>query len=154
MTSPAPAELADFWARAHAYCLELLPANPPEPWAFGDQDLADELLDLVLEGKKTATCSYRGAYAPDGADLPQAGQIDVVLDGAGRPRAVLRITRVEETTFGRVDEVFAVAEGEGDRTLIHWRRVHTDFFKTTYGITADEQFPLVCEWFELLYAEK
>ena len=58
-----------------------------ECFAFGDSgELADELLVLVLEGKKRATC-WAVAEGMKGAEL---GKSMVVLDGSGRPRAVLR----------------------------------------------------------------
>jgi uncharacterized protein YhfF len=56
-----------------------------ESFAFGDgPELADELLVLVLEGRKRATC-WAVSEGMKGAEI---GKCMVALDGAGRPRAV------------------------------------------------------------------
>lgn len=117
-------------------------------WAFGDSaGKADELLELVLAGIKTATCSALDAYGAD-EPLAQPGAIEVILDGHGRPSAVIRITSVEIRCFDEVDAEFAAAEGEGDRSLEYWRAEHKAFFTRTGQFSPDMQ--LVCERFELL----
>ena len=58
--------------------------------SFGDTPaLADELLALVLAGRKTATCSA----ARDGKQT-EVGRRWVVRDGAGRPRVVIETTEI------------------------------------------------------------
>lgn len=154
MTSLPGPERAAFWARAQAALPGQLPEHPQEPWFFGNEELADALLALVLVGKKTATSSYLGAYDDSGEPLPAVGDIDIITDATGVPRAVIRTTEVLVTTFGGVGEEFAAAEGEGDHTLAFWRAAHRQFFETTYGITVTPDLPVVCERFELLYAEQ
>nr|BFF20798.1 hypothetical protein GCM10025730_43190 [Promicromonospora thailandica] len=60
---------------------------------------------------------------------------------------------MESVPFDEVDEDFAAAEGEDDRTLESWRAGHEAYFRRTLGegreFTPD--MPLVCERFELLY---
>jgi uncharacterized protein YhfF len=52
-------------------------------FAFGDSpDLSDELLDLVLKGVKTATCSTE-----DEPNTSTPGERWVVLDHCGRARS-------------------------------------------------------------------
>lgn len=117
-------------------------------WAFGDSpEQADELLHLVLIGRKTATCSALGAYGPN-EPLAQPGAIEIILDGRGEARAVIRITSVEIRRFDEVDAEFAAAEGEGDLSLEYWRAEHQEFFSRTDQFSPDMQ--LVCERFELL----
>ena len=72
--------------------------------------LADELAALVLDGRKRATCWAAGE------DMSaEVGKRMVMLDGAGRPRAVLTTI---ELTLRRFDEAdAALAFDEGDRTL-------------------------------------
>ena len=85
---------------------------------FGDgPELADELLALILAGKKTATCWS----AAEGEKGTRAGKQWVVLDGAGRPRAVLETVELARRRFDEVDAAFAFEEGEDDRTLASWR---------------------------------
>lgn len=101
----------------------------PAAWAFGDTpELADELAALVVAGKKTATSSALRDYEAEGAPLPQPGDLGIVLDGAGRPRALIVTTDVQVVPFNQVSEEHARAEGEGDLSLDYWRREHAHFF--------------------------
>lgn len=96
-----------------------------ERWAFGDtEQLADELVALVLDGQKTATCS---ALDEDG--IPVVGDAFVVVNGKGEPVCAVELTAVDLKTYDQVDEAHAYAEGEGDRSLAHWRWEHKRFFE-------------------------
>ena len=89
-----------------------------EQGAFGDTpQMADELLALVLEGKKTATCSALRDHAAEGRPVPKVGERWVVLDGRGRPACVAETSEVVIKRFDEVDAAFAWDEGEGDRSL-------------------------------------
>ncbi|WP_056989526.1 ASCH domain-containing protein [Lacticaseibacillus camelliae] len=92
----------------------------------------DELAALVLAGKKTATSSGFELYAKAGDPLPQQGSFDIVLNGHGEPVALTYTDRVEIRSFSAVDDAHAYREGEGDRTLRYWRRVHETFFAKDY----------------------
>src|SRR5579871_5137054 len=97
-------------------------ANPvPERYrhlrsfAFGDSPaLADELLDLVMQGIKTATCSTE-----DEPNTSSPGEQWIVLDGRGNPRCVIETTEVTFRRYDEVDATFAYDEGEGDRSLAY-----------------------------------
>lgn len=116
-----------------------------ESFAFGDSaELADELLALVLEGKKRATC-WAVAEGMKGAEI---GKPMVVRDGAGRPRAVVQTLELTKRQFGEVDEQFAFDEGEGDRSLAYWRAAHQRYFTRLKLFEAD--MILWCERFELV----
>ncbi len=115
-------------------------------FAFGDSPaLADELLALVLSGAKTATCMALSAVGPD-EPMPEVGRRDVVLDGAGRPAALLETTEVVIRRFRDVPEDFAVAEGEG--SFEDWREGHIRYFARNGGFDLDME--LVCERFRLV----
>ena len=93
-----------------------------ESFSFGDNPaLADELLELLLIGKKTATCWA----ASEGDKGVETGKQWVVKDGHGRPRAVLETVELTRRPFGDVDPAFAFEEGEGDRSLEYWRQAHS-----------------------------
>ena len=145
--SPDPARLDAFWAAVRADQPDL-PVERPEAWAFGATPAqADELLALVLEGTKTATASSLWDYEAAGDPLPQVGEVAIVLDGSGRSRAVLETTDVQVVPFDQVGPAHAHAEGEGDRSLEYWRRVHEAFWRThsedPRGFAPD--MPVVCE---------
>ena len=113
-------------------------------FAFGDgPQLADELLELVLAGVKTATCSTE-----DEPNTSMAGERWVVLDGRGHPRCVIESTEVSYRRFHEVDAAFAHDEGEGDRSLAYWRQAHRRYFGRLGKFSEDMM--LMCERFRLV----
>lgn len=127
----------------------------PPAWSFGDSpELADELLGLVLSGVKTGTSSVLAEYGPD-EPLPQVGELSILLDGAGNPRALIQTTEVVQTTFGAVDAEFAAAEGEGDLSLAHWREGHEAYWRRVLAgldepVEFTEALPIITERFKLV----
>jgi len=53
----------------------------------------------------------------------------VMLDGSGSPKAVIETIELTQRRFEEVDEESVFDEGEGDRTLADWRRVHRAYFE-------------------------
>jgi uncharacterized protein YhfF len=113
-------------------------------FAFGDgAKLADELLDLVIRGIKTATCSTE-----DEPNISAPGERWVVLDGRGAPRCVIESVEVSYRRYNEVDAAFAYDEGEGDRSLAHWRDAHRRYFGRMGKFSEDMM--LMCERFRLI----
>ncbi|MCM2677217.1 ASCH domain-containing protein [Alkalicoccobacillus plakortidis] len=94
--------------------------NTYTAWSFGDSvEMANILLELVLSGRKTATsCNYTLAQQ-QGEELPEVGQMNIVLDGHGEAKGIIRTTHIEVVPFHKVTERFARLEGEGDLSLQH-----------------------------------
>ena len=115
---------------------------------FGDSpELADELLALVLSGRKTATCGALRDYG--GAEpMPEVGRRDVVLDGSGRRAAVIETVEAIVRRFDEVDADFARDEGEGDLSFEYWREAHRAYFERNGGFSPEMK--LVCERFRLV----
>jgi uncharacterized protein YhfF len=113
-------------------------------FAFGDSPaLADELLDLVMKGIKTATCSTE-----DEPNTSSPGEQWIVRDGRGEPRCVIETIEVTYRKFTEVDAAFAHEEGEGDRSLAHWRDAHRRYFGRLGRFSED--MTLMCERFRLV----
>ena len=155
-------ELDAFWdiAREHADLAGVpvfFGANPvrtlrPPAWAFGaTPEQADELLGLVLDGTKTATASSHADYAKEGEELPTPGTLGIVLDGAGHPRALVVTTEARVVPFDEVDADHARDEGEGDRSLEHWRAVHERAFTEHAAGGFQPDMPVVLERFRVLF---
>ncbi|UNK71030.1 ASCH domain-containing protein [Microbacterium sp. H1-D42] len=145
--------LSTYWHRVRAE-IPALPADVPEAWAFGaTPEHADGLLDLVLTGIKTGTASSVWDYEASGERMPEVGDLSVILDGAGAPRAVIRTTSVAIVPFDQVTAEHANAEGEGDRTLTAWRDIHERFWRqhseSSRGWATD--MAVLCERFALLH---
>jgi uncharacterized protein YhfF len=69
-------------------------------FAFGDSsELADELLELVIKGVKTATCSTE-----DEPNTSAPGERWIVLDGRGEPRCVIESTEVTYRRFKKLTQ--------------------------------------------------
>ncbi len=136
------------WPRASAALGRDL-AAPKDVFAFGGANaaLADELLELAVAGKKTATTSWP-VPEPRYWDV---GDLSVILDGRGVPAAVMRTVSFVECRFRDVAEDFALAEAEGDYD--EYRRGHLAF----YGRQADghlfgDDSIVLCERFEVIYS--
>ena len=115
-----------------------------ERFSFGDSpELADELAELVLAGRKRATC-----WAASEGPKTHVGQRWVVLDGSGVPIAVIETTELTQRRFDEVDAAFAFEEGERDCTLAFWRRAHCNYFGRQ-GTFAPDMLPY-CELFRLV----
>ena len=82
--------------------------------------MADELVALILSGRKRATVSLLRDYATGSEAVPQAGDFVMVVDGGGRPKCIWRTTEIMVKPLNNVDDAFAWDEGEGDRTRDWW----------------------------------
>ncbi len=125
---------------------------------FGDSaEMADDLLALILEGRKRATSSHTPEYRDDGDPFPQIGSHWVSCDGRGEPRAIRRIVELRVAPFMAVDAQFAYDEGEDNRTLESWRREHRRFFDRTCaarGTTFSENDELILERFAVVWPRR
>lgn len=152
------AAVAAFWERARAAVGLPADGSPPATVGpFGDSvELADELLGYVLDGPKRATASSLAALEHDGDPVPKPGDLWIVTDGAGHPRALLRTTDVRIGPLSSVDDQFAWDEGEGDRTRASWLDDHTRYYARylpTIGRRFDPDMATVFERFALVYRE-
>ena len=121
-------------------------------WAYGDQP--DLLAELTRTGVKTATSSAAVWYAVGYEPMPEAGEYSVILNSRGEAVCVIRTTRVYTVPFCEVSAEHACREGEGDRSLEYWRRVHEDFFRAELaeaGLKFTPRLQVACEEFEVVY---
>ena len=115
-----------------------------ETFSFGDNPaLAEELAGLVLMGVKTATC-----WPVSEEQQTYVGKKMVMLDGSGRPAAVLETVELNMRRFDEVDDGFAFDEGEGDRSLEYWRTAHRRYFARRGVFSPDME--LWCERFRVV----
>ena len=64
-----------------------------EAWSFGNTpEMADDLCHLVLDGKKTATCSLLRAYKGFEDEIPRVGVYSVLCNGKEEPKAIIFLT--------------------------------------------------------------
>jgi len=124
-----------------------------DAWAFGDDP--DKLAKLVLEGTKTSTSSLHCWYGIENEPLPRIGEYSVILDSKENAVCIIKTTKVYVLPFCEVSVTHAYKEGEGDRTLSYWRKIHEAFFSEelkTAGMTFNANMKVVCEEFEMVFS--
>lgn len=126
-----------------------------DSWHFAnDEKNANELAKLVVTGEKTATASGLCFYEFENEYLPKVGSLSVILDWDNNAKCIIKVTKVYTESFNKVTEKHAYKEGEGDKTLAYWRKVHKEFFAEglkSYGKDFDENMMVVCEEFEVVW---
>ncbi|MEO1286471.1 MAG: ASCH domain-containing protein [Chloroflexota bacterium] len=158
MTSHSPA-VQQFWADYRATLDDRHPHHQRvySAWAFGDSpELADDLLALVLSGKKIATASAIWSYEDDNEPEPYVGELSIILDGAGQPQCIIETVEIFVKPFDEVPADFAKDEGEGDLSLAYWRDAHERFFTREFASNGNKrtfspQMPVLCERFTVIY---
>lgn len=155
------AELLHFWEAARARAglgrlsavvgagvLATVP--PPVGRLATDPALADERLELVLDGTVTVVSAPLAEVESAGGELPQAGDLWIAADGAGRPRALLRTTAVEVVRLGDVDAAHVRAETGAD-DVAAWRRETEAALREALGQDPDDATELLVERFSVLH---
>ncbi len=145
---PARPDIVAFVARASGDLGRDFPA-PKDVFSFGGTSpaLADERLLLAIQGIKTATTSWP---VPDPLHWG-VGDLSVILDGKGKPRALMRTISFVQCRFCDVEEEFALAEAEGDYEA--YRIGHIEFYRgQDGGHEFGEESIVLCERFEVIYS--
>lgn len=123
---------------------------------YGDSpELSRELIELIRSGPKRAGASLFWAYEAETEELPQVGDIEIVVDHEHEPVLVTRVTRVEIVPFNQVTAEYAAIEAEGDGSLEYWREGHWGYFSrecARIGREPQDDMPVVCSVFELVAA--
>lgn len=153
------AEIELFWLAYQRTCHVEVPGFSAS--ALGHtRTLADTLAELVLGHVKRAQATPLRDFDAEGAgegvdtSLPQPGDHLVVLDGEGRPRAIVRTTHVEKRLFNQIDDAFAFESGEGDLSLRWWLTAYRQDYAEraeAEGFAVDERLELLLEYFELVW---
>ena len=112
----------------------------------------DELLALVLAGKKTAFFSSYASYIIDNEELPASGERYVVLDRSGSPRCIIELTSVKIVPFCEVTREMVNAEGE-DESIESWREKEKAYLEDEgeiAGFSFTEDIKLVFHEFRIV----
>jgi len=118
---------------------------------FGYDTIIDELAKLIVEGKKTATCSAHTLYEIAKEPLPAVGKYTIILNSKNDPVAIIRTSEVQIIKMNEVSEELALAEGSP--TYDYWWNAHKEIFAielNEYGMEFSEHMLLVFEKFELI----
>lgn len=117
-------------------------------FTFGDSaEMSAELLALVRQGRKRATCAALRDFEAEPEAMPVVGRCDIAANWDGSPALVIRTVRVETLRFCDVTWDMARLEGEDD-DLAGWQAGHGAYFARNGGF--DPQMMLVFEVFDLV----
>lgn len=123
-------------------------------WYFCDNPTdADVCANLVQQGIKCATAPSLLGLQLRNEPVPAVGDKNVVTNFAGKAVAIIETVKVEIVPYYQVDQNFAWTEGEGDRSLDYWRRVHWPYYQrelAPFGLQPTEDMDIVCEYFEVV----
>ncbi len=147
-------ETESFWL--HCRDQHQIEAEDYHVGTFADPRYAeyyDELLGLMLEGKKYATAHMARDFEKNNIPRRQVGDYWVVVDTQNNLVGLVKVTEVAVTPFNEVTAEFAAREGEGDSSLEYWQNVHKEYFLlqlADWGEDWSEDCPVVCETFSLV----
>jgi uncharacterized protein YhfF len=128
--------------RARVDGLRTLRLGTPGQWR-------QRLNALVLSGRKQATAALLEYYHAESEDAPHVGEHLALVDDHGARVGEVEVTAVEIVPLCDVTERFAESEGEGFRSVEHWRDVHVRFWKSL-GQHVDDDSVVACVYFRLL----
>ena len=127
-----------------------------EVWHFGDNEKdANELADLANSGIKRATSQSLWRLEYDRTRLPEAGDLHIVTNWVGEARCLIQTKHITLVPFNQVGPEYAAMEGEGDKLLEYWRKVHWDYYHRELkeiGKSPTLDMLIVCERFEVVYS--
>ncbi len=127
----------------------------PKTMHFCDNEAAaNACAELVKAGIKTATTSTLLGIQHRKERLPKIGDYTVVTDWQGEAKCIIRTTKVTLKPFFSIDEDYAKKEGEGDKTLAHWKKVRWEYFTrelAAFDRKPNESMIVVCEEFEKIF---
>lgn len=118
----------------------------------GDNGVGDMLIQQIIDGIKTATCSFKILYT--GEELREVyetkGKIVTVMNSREEPKCNIRIMDVFETTYGNPDLRLVHGEGDGN-DIDKFKRDHRAAWENTVeGAPLTDDAALIVELFELV----
>lgn len=155
MIKQAKSTIEKFW-------MEFLKLNPdnekkqlPESFYFCDNEKdANECADLVINKIKRATATSLWWFEKNNQPLPKIGEQAIITDWNGNPKAVIETIKIKPTPYNEITPEFAEIEGEGDKSLEYWKKVHKAYYQREmepHGEKFDENMIIICEHFETIY---
>ncbi|MEX0289558.1 MAG: ASCH domain-containing protein [Flavobacteriaceae bacterium] len=138
--------------------LEYAFEDEPRVTHFCDNEKdANELIKLVLKGKKRATSHSLLGLQYRKEPLPKIGDFTILTDWDGNAKCIVRTVAVRLKPFFAIRSSYAKLEGEGDGSLDYWKKVHWDYYTRElepFGRVPRDSMIVVCEVFEKVFQRK
>ena len=117
-------------------------------WHFGDnKKMADELFQLVLNGDKSATSHLYNK----GEKLHKG--FSILTNWNKTKKIFIQTTKIYITTFDKVTQEHAFKEGEKDKSVQSWKKIHKHFFTKELknkNLKFNNLCKIVCEEFKII----
>jgi uncharacterized protein YhfF len=121
-----------------------------------NKESADKLYDLALSGIKRATTGSLWICRHYKEPIMKAGDLSIVTNYDESKMCIIKTTKVTIKPFNEVNSEDAEIEGEGDKSLDYWRKVHKEYFEKEckeIGRIFSVDMPVIFEEFEIEYRE-
>lgn len=115
---------------------------------------ANECAKLVKKGIKKATSDSLLGIQYRNEKLPKIGDFTVVTDWGGKAQCIVKTTKVRFKPFFSINEEYAKSEGEGDKSLSYWKKVHWKYYTKeleVFNRLPRESMIVVCQEFEKVF---
>lgn len=127
----------------------------PDSFYFCDNKIdADDCANLVVKNIKQATATSLWWFEKNNEKLPEIDDIYIITDWGGKAKAIIQTTKIEKKPFNQITAAFALAEGEGDKSLEYWEKVHWAYYSremSPYNETPTNDMIIVCEYFKTIW---
>jgi len=101
----------------------------PNSGYFGDNEKdADQLAELANKEIKRATSHSLLGLQYREEPLPKIDDFFIVTDWSGKAKCIVKTTSVKLVPFFAIHAEHARLEGEGDKSLDYWKKVHWDYY--------------------------
>lgn len=118
----------------------------------GDNGVGEMLINQIINGEKTATCSFKIEYTE--AELKKLyntkGKIVTVENNEGVPKCNIRILDIFETEFGNPDMRLVKGEGDGNNIKKFKEDHRKAWNQTIKDKDITDETTLIVELFELI----
>ena len=146
--------MIEYWKNFQQNNPEYKNKEQPQSFYFCDNKKdADACAELVVRKIKQATAPSVWWFIKNNEAFPKVGDLAIITSWDGAPKAIIRTTNVEVVQFKDVTPEYAHKEGEGDKSLDYWRKVHWAYYKdemSKFGEYPNEEMEIVCEYFETI----
>lgn len=133
-------------------------AEAPKTIHFSDNEKdANECAKLAKRGIKRATSHSLLALQYRKEPLPKVGDFTVVTNWNGKAQCIVQTTGVKFKPFFSIDLEYAELEGEGDKSLEHWKKTHWEYYERElkpFNRVPSDSMIVVCEEFEKVFDRK
>lgn len=147
--------ITNFWEEFQLENSSYKTFDEPNAFYFCDnKNDADDCAELALKKIKQATSPSVWWFEKNNIDIPEIGDLAIVTNWDNEPKAIIKTKKVAIVKFEDIKASYAFIEGEGDRSLAYWKKVHWEYYTNEmkeFGEQATEEMEIVCEYFETIW---